>query len=223
MSSSSSDDRSHEGGVRLCPPPRRQASAVTVRQPSATVEAAPPAPVKSSSHKPPQAMQAKAPDSPTPLPKSQRSAAKTTAQPNPYYYPASMIRHGYPAMMAPIAPSYGIPSETSASTGYFPVRHPSTAYGTYISPQGGHHMVLASSSSAPTSSIDSITTGFSGMKLALQYQDVCRVPPHSPLRPPYRTATNCHLGGEQIHTPRTGADLRADPDNLSAEQCAFAV
>ena len=74
---------------------------------------------------------------------------------------------GYPAGIQ----SFGIPSESSASSGYVPVRMPK-GYGTYISPHGGSHMVLASStSSAPTSSMDVITTGMGGMKLR-EYQQV---------------------------------------------------
>lgn len=163
-SSSSSSDRSHEGGAKLVPQPRRK--------PSGIVKAPPPAPIREPSHKKSQTTQIKNPDSPTPLGKGQRTAERGALQPpNPYYYQAPLqVRNiGYPSI--PGNSSLGLPSETSASSGYFPnVRLPQ-GYGTYISPHGGHHMVLSSTSSAPPSSVDVVTTGLRGLKLR-EYQQV---------------------------------------------------
>jgi hypothetical protein len=167
MSSSSSDDRSHHGGAKLVPQPRRQPSAL---------QAPPPAPAKDSSHKKLQLAQVNDPDSPTPLPKGQRTAEREAAQPAPFHYqaPFHIPNIGYPALAKP---SFGNPSESSASSGYYHVRMP-RGYGTYISPHGGHHMVLASQSSNTTGSVDAITTGIGGIKLK-EYQQVgsCLVSP----------------------------------------------
>lgn len=159
-SSSSSDDRSHHGGAKLVPQPRRQPSAL---------QAPPPAPAKDSSHKKLQLAQVNDPNSPTPLPKGQRTAERAAAQSAPFHYqaPYQIPTMGYPALANS---SIGIPSESSASSGYYHVRMP-RGYGTYISPHRGHHMVLASQSSATTGSIDAITTSIGGMKLK-EYQQV---------------------------------------------------
>lgn len=158
-SSSSSDDRSHHGGAKLVPQPRGQPS---------TVQAPPPAPARDSSHKKLELAQVTNPDSPTPLPKGQRTAERAAAQaaaPFHYQAPTQIPTAGYPAFHP------YIPSESSqASSGYFHVRMP-RGYGTYISPHGGHHMVLASQSSKTSGSADAITTGIGGIKLK-EYQQV---------------------------------------------------
>ncbi|OIW27951.1 hypothetical protein CONLIGDRAFT_455863 [Coniochaeta ligniaria NRRL 30616] len=163
MSDSSSDDRSHHGGAKLVPQPRRQPSGLQ----------APPAPSKDSSHKKLQVAQVNDTDSPTPLPKGQRTAERAAAQPAPFHHrapiqipPTMQIPNmGYPALPKP---SFGIPSESSASSGYYHIPMPRD-YGTYISPHGGHHLVLASQSSNTTSSVDAMTTGIGGIKLK-EYQ-----------------------------------------------------
>lgn len=115
------------------------------------------------------------PDSPTPLPKGQRTAERAASQAVPFYHQAPMqipnLNVGYPTFTKP---SFKIPSESSASSGYYPAVRMPSGYGTYISPHGGHHMVLASQSSNTSASADAITTGIGGIKLK-EYQQVSAV------------------------------------------------
>ena len=73
---------------------------------------------------------------------------------------------GYPVGMG--KPGFGgVPSESSASSGYYHVQmpHVPTGYPNYIQPQNGHQMVLASQASQTNSSVDAIAAGVRGMKL----------------------------------------------------------
>lgn len=121
-------------------------------------------------------------DSPTPLPKGQRTGERAASQAVPFYYQAPMqvpgMNVGYPAFTKP---SVNIPSESSASSGYYPTVRMPSGYGAYISPHGNHHMVLASQSSNSSSSVGAVATGIGGIKLK-EYQQVgyCLVP--EPLR-----------------------------------------
>ncbi|KAB5585465.1 hypothetical protein GE09DRAFT_1048585 [Coniochaeta sp. 2T2.1] len=165
-SSSSSDDRSHHGGAKLVPQPRRQPSKAQIP---------PPAPAKESTHRKLQAAQVNDPDSPTPLPRGQRTAERaatqpTAVQPIPFPYQGQMMMPtimGYPVGMA--KPGFsGVPSDSSASSGYYHVRMPpvATGYPNYVvPPQTGHQMVLASQATQTSGSVDAIAAGVGGMKL----------------------------------------------------------
>lgn len=214
--SSSSEERSHPGGggAKLVPQPRRQPSTI----------APPPAPAKESTNKKLQVAQVNDPDSPTPLPKGQRTAERAASQAVPFYYQAPMqvpnLNVGYPTFTKP---SFNIPSESSASSGYYPTVRMPSGYGTYISPHGGHHMVLASQSSSTSASVDAVATGIGGIKLK-EYQQVSAVMFSVWLcfgTPITFVKVAAYVifsfpGSEQIHSTRPGTDFQPAPEELPA-------
>lgn len=207
---SSPDDRSQEGGVRLCSPPRRARPTAAAPVTGAS---------KGSSHKKPEVQD---PDSPTPAPKNKRNDDRSNDM-NAFHYQmaqGSFPNAHYPTMTTP---SFGGASETSSALSYYPPGH--RGYAKHIAPSGARHAMLHSaesgSSTASSSVMEGLTANMLGMELKFHdYYTVscgvtlcCSSLTHSYIALyPY---ANVWLGSKWRHPTDTRADVQDQPEHLS--------